>query len=329
MDNDKKLIACSPNISEGQDIKIIKKILTPVEKNKNLKLLLVHSFKDFNRTKVLFIGPPRDVHEAAVDIVKRAAEILNIEEHEGDHPCIGAVDVLPFIPLKNMNMKECVEIARNVAKDIGKKLKVPVFLYGNASKRDDFKNLSSVRDHEYEGLKALFDSGEIEPDFGPKQMDKRSGAIAVGARSFVSNLKFTINTNNGDIADQVAKKIRESGVEMQDGTHVPGKLKSVKAAGFKTPAFDKAFILMALTDHNLTPLHVAYIDTRKALENLNYDIEATEIQGFVLRKHLLDAGRYFMKIRNKSLSEENEIISYALDEMRIHNFNLKKKMLDF
>jgi glutamate formiminotransferase/formiminotetrahydrofolate cyclodeaminase len=323
-----KIVACSPNISEGRDIKKLRKMLANVEKNRKLKLLSVHSYKEYNRTKVLFMGPPEEVKRAAVEIVTVANKIIDMTKHKGKHPRTGAVDVIPFIPMKNIEMSECIKISHEVGEKIASKLNIPVFFYSEAAKRDEYKELSHIRDNEYSGLKKKFEDGTIKPDVGPDKFNSKSGVVVVGARPHSINMKFFINTTNFDIADKVAKQIRESGTELQDGTHVAGKLKSVLASACKDAESKKVFISVGLTDLSVTPLHIAYIDTKKALENLHYDIEAAEIQGHILKNDLLEAGKYFMKIRNKNLSNEKEILRYVLGEMKVLDFNIKKKMLE-
>jgi len=323
-----KLIACSPNISEGQDIRKIKQILRGVEKNKKLKLLKAHSFKNYNRTEVLFMGEPEEVKTAAIDVVRRTAKQINMKNHAGDHPRIGGIDVLPFIPVKNTDIGECTAIAHEVGKTIGKNLNIPVFYYGRAAKREEYRDLSNLRDEEYEGLKQQFDAKEIEPDDGPGKFNDKMGIIAIGARPGQINFKITINTNNIDIADKVAKIIRESGIEKEDGTSISGKLKETRAVALRGASGEKAYILLVLTDTEETPLHAAFIEAKKRLMNINYDIESTEIQSFLMKEDLVKAGKHFAVIRNKDLTKEKDLIKFALDEMKVRDFNVKKKLID-
>ena len=326
--NMSRQIACSLNISEGEQIKKIKSILLGIEKNKELKLLLVHSFKLFNRTHVYFMGTVEEVRKGAIEAIKNACDLLDMNKHTGDHPRIGVIDTVAFIPINEVKMDACVALAHDVGREIGSACSIPVFFYGEAAKREEFKVLSNLRDDEYEGIKELFKSGELKPDEGTKIFNSKCGAIAIGARHHSVNFKIVINTNNVEIADKVAKTIRESGVENVDGTHTAGVLTEVKASGFKDANEKNAFLLLALTNLDITPIHVAYREVCKALQNLNYEVESTEIQGFLFRKDLIDAGNVFASHRNKDFKKDKEIIGFALEAMKVKDFNLKKRLLD-
>jgi glutamate formiminotransferase len=324
----KEKIACSLNISEGEDIKKIRSILSGIEKNKELKLLLVHSFKLFNRTHVYFMGNCNEVKKGAIQAIKNACRILDMTKHAGDHPRIGVVDTVAFIPINDVKMETCISLAHEAGKEVGDECKVPVFFYGEAAQREEYKELSNLRDYEYEGLKDLFKTGELSSDAGAQNFNNKCGVVAVGARHHTVNFKITINTNNVEIADKVAKKIRESGVDNIDGTHEVGLLTGVKASGFKEVGGRNAFLMLSLTNLQVTPIHVAYREVRKALQNLNYEVESTEIQGFVFKQDLIDAGNVFASHRNKEFKKDKEIISFALDAMKVKDFNLKKRLLD-
>ena len=242
-----KIIECVPNFSEGRDMGIIREITDVIESVEGMKLLDVDPGKDTNRTVVTFAGDPESVSEAAYLAVKKASEVIDMSKHHGEHPRMGATDVVPFIPVSGIDMEETVIHARKLGERIGNELQIPVYCYENAAYKEDRKNLANCRSGEYEGLIKKLVDPEWIPDFGPTVFNKRSGATAVGARGFLVAFNVNLNTTSTRRANAIAFDVREKGRIKREGdpitgriildangdkVMIPGSLKSVKAIGW-------------------------------------------------------------------------------------------------
>ena len=216
-----QLVECVPNFSEGRDKDKIKQITDSIEKISGVELLDVDIGSDTNRTVVTFIGSPSRVEEAAFQAVKKASEIIDMRKHEGAHPRMGATDVCPFVPVSDVSMEDCINIANKVGKRIGEELKIPVYLYENAATTDDRQNLASVRAGEYEGLEEKLGEENWKPDYGSTKFNARSGATVVGAREFLIAYNINLNTTDRTYANEIAYEIRERGRWKRTGNIEP------------------------------------------------------------------------------------------------------------
>ena len=277
----KQLIECVPNFSEGRDMNIIKQITDVIETVSAVRLLDVDPGRDTNRTVVTFVGEPVAVCEAAFLAVQKAAELIDMSKHSGAHPRMGATDVCPLVPVAGISMEETAAYARKLAERIGADLKIPVFCYEEAAFEEKRKNLANVRAGEYEGLKKKLDDPAWKPDFGPAKFNSRSGATIVGARDFLVAFNVNLNTSSVRRANAIAFDVRERGREMREGDPVtgkvvkdkegnpvmiPGALKSVKAIGWYIPEYGFSQISMNLTNIGITPVHVAFDEVCKKAE---------------------------------------------------------------
>ncbi len=206
-----KIVECVPNFSEGRDLAIIKQITDEIEAVQGVQLLDVDPGESTNRTVVTFIGAPEPVKEAAFRAVKKAAELIDMRHHHGEHARFGATDVLPFVPVAGVTMEECAEYARETGKRIGEELGIPVYLYEHAASTPERQNLATVRAGEYEGLAKKLSDPAWAPDFGPAEFNARSGAIAVGAREFLIAYNINLNTTDRRYANEIAYELRERG----------------------------------------------------------------------------------------------------------------------
>jgi len=206
-----QLVECVPNFSEGRDDNIIKEITQAIETVPEIQILDVDMGADTNRTVITIIGPPNEISEAAFQAVKKASEIIDMTKHVGAHPRMGATDVCPFIPVSNISMKECIEIAKKTGKRIGEELKIPVYLYEKAANNDERKNLATIRAGEYEGFKEKIKDPNWKPDYGIPNYNEKSGVTAVGAREFLIAYNINLNTNDRTYANEIAYEIRERG----------------------------------------------------------------------------------------------------------------------
>lgn len=201
-----KLVECVPNFSEGRNKEIIESIVDEVRKTEGVKLLDYSSDKDHNRSVVTFLGGPEEVEEAAFKLIKKAAELIDMRNHQGAHPRMGATDVVPFIPIKDVTTEECVEISKKLGKRVGEELKIPVYLYEDAATSEERRNLAAIRKGQYEGFFEKIKQPEWKPDFGPCEMNVKSGATVIGARFPLIAYNVNLGTDNIEIANAIAKK---------------------------------------------------------------------------------------------------------------------------
>jgi glutamate formiminotransferase/formiminotetrahydrofolate cyclodeaminase len=215
------VVECVPNISEGRNPNSIKEVTDAIEAVADVRLLDVDPGEKTNRTVITFVGPPEAVEEAAYQTVKRAAQVIDMSSHEGEHPRMGATDVVPFVPVSGITMEECAEMARRVGARIGQELDIPVYLYENAASRPERRNLAKVRAGEYEGLEEKLKDPEWAPDFGPAAFNPRAGATAVGAREFLVAYNINLNTTDRRYANEIAYVLRERGRWKRVGNTTP------------------------------------------------------------------------------------------------------------
>ena len=329
----KRLIECVPNFSEGNDLSIIKQITDSIEAVEGVKLLDVDPGKATNRTVVTFVGEPEAVVEAAFQGVKRASELIDMRYHHGEHPRIGATDVLPLVPVAGVTLEECAQMARALAERIATELKVPTYCYESAALRPERKNLAVVRKGEYEGLQQRITQPDEMPDFGGGEWTEqaaRSGATVVGARDFLIAVNFNLNTTSTRRANAIAFDVREKGRPMRDKPIVgkimkdengktimiPGTLKGCKAIGWFIEEYGIAQVSMNITDIAATPLHIAFEEVCRAAAARGVRVTGTEIVGLVPRNALLEAGKYFLRKQQRSLGiTDEEILDIAVRSM--------------
>lgn len=266
----KKLIECVPNFSEGKDKKKIEKIYKAAKKIKNVKVFELEWDKSHNRSLFTIVGSPKDVLDSVFEAIKVATKLINMESQKGEHPRIGATDVVPFIPVSGVSMKECVEISKKLGKKVAKELKIPIFLYEASATRKDRRNLADVRKGEYEGLKEKIKTDkDKKPDFGPSEFHKTAGAMVVGARKFLVAYNVNLDTKDISVAKEIASKVREKG----------GGLKAVKALGFKVDGI--AQISMNLVDFEKTNFDEAFKEIDKLAKKKGVIIKSSEIYGMI------------------------------------------------
>jgi glutamate formiminotransferase/formiminotetrahydrofolate cyclodeaminase len=206
-----KIVECVPNFSEGRDIKIINAIAGAITAVQGVKFISAEPDKDYNRTVVTFIGTPSDVVEAAFKGTQKAAELIDMTLHKGEHPRLGATDVVPFVPVSGVTMEECVKLANEFGRRVGTELGIPIYLYEEAARTPERRNLSTIRKGEYEGLREKLTDPRWKPDYGSTAFNARSGATVTGARTFLIAYNVNLNTSDTKIANEIALQIRESG----------------------------------------------------------------------------------------------------------------------
>lgn len=351
MVQEKQIIECVPNFSEGRNKEVIKQITDEVERVKGVKLLDVDPGEATNRTVVTFVGEPQVVVEAAFRCVKKAAQLIDMRQHHGAHPRMGATDVCPLIPVAGITLEECARLARQLAERIAAELKVPCYCYEAAAATPERKNLAVCRKGEYEGLPERMTNPADAPDYGARAWDEqlaRTGCTAVGARDFLIATNFNLNTTSTRRANAIAFDVREKGRPQREGGSpvgkpmkdadgktimIPGTLKSTKAIGWFIDEYGIAQVSMNITDINVTPLHVAFDEVCRCAQNRGIRVTGTEIVGLIPKRTLIEAGRYFLKKQNRSTGiPEEDILKIAIKSMGLDDlkpFNPREKVIEY
>jgi len=316
----KQLIECVPNFSEGRDLNIIRQITDVIENVEGVRLLNVDPGKATNRTVVTFVGEPAPVIEAAFRAIRKAAELIDMSKHQGEHPRMGATDVCPLIPISGISMTETVQWAKKLGERVGKEQNIPVYLYESAQENPARRNLSLIRAGEYEGFFKKIKLPEWKPDFGPAEFPAGSGATVIGARDFLVAYNANLNTTSVRRANSVAFDVRENGrkVKNEKGEEInqPGTCKSVKAIGWFIEEYGIAQVSMNLTNISITPVHIAFDECVKSAYNRGMRVTGSELVGLIPLKAMLDAGAYFLKKQQRSTGvSEQELIRIAVKSM--------------
>ena len=333
----KKLIECVPNFSEGNDLNIIKQITDQIESVDGIKLLNVDPGKATNRTVVTFVGEPDAVIDAAFRGIAKAAELIDMSKHKGEHPRMGATDVCPLIPIAGITMEETVVYAKKLAEKVGKFLNLPVYLYEEAQSNPTRKNLSVIRAGEYEGFSTKIKLPEWKPDFGPSEYSVKSGATVIGARDFLVAYNVNLNTTSVRRANSIAFDVRENGrkVKNENGEEVvqPGSCKSVKAIGWFIEEYGLAQVSMNLTNINVTPLHIAFDECVKSAHQRGMRVTGSELVGLVPLKSLTDAGKYFLEKQERSSGvSEKELVRIAIKSLgldELGTFKPEERIIEY
>jgi len=343
-----QIIECVPNFSEGRDMTVIRQITDAIDSADGVALLDVDPGQATNRTVVTFAGDPSQVVEAAVRAAKKAAELIDMRQHRGEHPRFGAMDVCPLVPVSGISLEETAAYAHQLAKRLGREVGLTVFCYENAATSDERRNLANVRAGEYEGLEAKLAKPEWQPDYGPAEVNLKSGATAVGARDFLIAYNVNLNTTSTRRANAVAFDVREKGRIKRTGDpltgeivrddqgaplYIPGSLEAVKAIGWFIDEYGIAQISMNLTDLNRTPLHTAFDEVCKRAEARGMRVTGSELVGLVPLGAILDAGRHFLRKQGRSLGvPDHEIIKIAVKSLGLDDlkpFEPKEKIIEY
>lgn len=282
-----KIVECVPNFSEGRRKEVVDAIVSEILSVEGVRLLDREMDPDHNRSVITFIGGPEGVKEAAFRATKKAAELIDMNKHRGEHPRIGATDVIPFVPIEGVSMEECVEIARDVGRRIGEELQIPVYLYEEAATRPDRRDLANIRRGQYEGLKEEIETNpERKPDFGPAKMHPTAGATAVGAR--MPLIAFNVNLRTTDI--EIAKKIARA-VRFRNGG-----FRYVKAMGFEIKERGMVQVSMNLTNYEKTPIYRVFELIKAEAERYGVAIAGSEIIGLVPMRALVDVASFYLRL---------------------------------
>ncbi len=342
------IIECVPNFSEGRNLQTIKAITDAIESVDGIRLLDVDPGTATNRTVVTLVGSPDDVIEAVFRGIQKAAEVIDMRNHTGEHPRMGATDVCPLIPISGISMEETAVYAQKLAKRVAEELHIPTYLYEYAQPNQERNNLSVIRAGEYEGFFEKIKIPVWAPDYGPAEMNPTAGATVIGARDFLIAYNVNLNTKSTRIANRIAFDVREAGRVKREGNpysgkimnddngepiRIPGKLKSVKAIGWYIEEYKMAQISMNLTNYKISPLHIAFEETRMSADERGVRVTGSELVGLIPLQPLLDAGRYFLEKQGLSTGvSEADLIDCSIRSMGLNElgiFDPKKKIIEY
>jgi glutamate formiminotransferase len=280
-------VECVPNFSEGRRKDVVDKIVFSIRSVPGVKVLDVETDPDHNRSVVTFVGNKETVQEGAFRGARAARELIDLNKHKGQHPRMGALDVLPFVPISGVTLEECVGIANKVGARIAKELSVPVYMYEAAAKKPERKNLENVRRGEFEGLREAIISDESRyPDYGPRRVHPTAGATAVGARMPLIAFNVNLKSKDVSIAKEIAKKIRASS----------GGLPCVKALGFTLANRGMVQVSMNLTDYTITPIPKVFDAIQKEADSKGVEIAEGEIIGLIPLDAVCDVAARFLRV---------------------------------
>ncbi|MCA9753322.1 MAG: glutamate formimidoyltransferase, partial [Gemmatimonadetes bacterium] len=316
---------CVPNFSEGRDPARIEKITDVLRAAPGVTLLDVDPGFETNRTVVTFVGAPDDVVEAAFRAIAKAAEVLDMRQHSGAHPRMGATDVCPFVPVSGVTMEDCAELARRLGRRVGEELGIPVYLYEHAASRPERRNLADVRAGEYEGLAARAGKSEWKPDFGPNEFRPKTGATAIGAREFLIAYNVNVNVRSRDLAHDIALDVRDRGRRKRDAEGkpirgadgqfemIPGRFRECKAVGWYIPEYGAAQVSINLTNYHVTSMHDVFDAICEGATARGLRVTGSEIVGLVPLEAIRRAGVHVLKKAGLSAGvPERELVHAAV-----------------
>ena len=289
----KKMIECVPNFSEGRDLDKIEQIVNPFRGKEGVKLLDYQRDEDHNRLVVTALGEPVAMKQAVMEAIGVAVDLIDMRKHEGQHPRMGAIDVVPFIPIKNVSMTEAVDFSKDVANEVSKKYGLPVFLYEKSATSIERQNLAAIRKGQFEGMAEKLKDPQWKPDFGPKEIHPTAGVTAVGARMPLVAFNVNLNTDDLDIANAIAHRVR----------HISGGLRYCKAIGVALRERGIVQVSMNMTDYTKTALYRAFELVRIEARRYGVNIVGSEIIGLVPMEALIDTAVYYMGIEKFSVEQ--------------------------
>lgn len=288
-----KIIECVPNFSEGCDLEKVEKIVSAFRAKEGVKLLDYSTDKDHNRMVVTVVGEPEALKKAVIEAIGTAMEIIDLTQHKGQHPRMGAVDVVPFIPIRNVSMEEAIALSKEVGKEVADRYGLPVFLYEKAASAPHRENLAAIRKGEFEGLKEKMTQPEWKADFGPEQPHPTAGGVVIGARMPLVAYNVNLNTNKLEIADAIAKKVRFLG----------GGLRFCKAMGVELTERGIVQVSMNLTDFTKTAIYRAHELVRIEANRYGVSVVGAEIIGLVPMNALIDTAAYYLGLEDFSTKQ--------------------------
>jgi glutamate formiminotransferase/formiminotetrahydrofolate cyclodeaminase len=348
-----KLVECVPNFSEGRDQNKIGEIVKQMSDVTGITVLDVDSGPDTNRTVVTIVGSPEAVGEAAFQGIKRASEVLDMSQHSGTHPRMGATDVCPFIPVSDVSIEECVKLSKLVGKRVGDDLGIPVFLYDKSAQKPDRVKLPTIRKGEYEGLGEKLKDDNWKPDYGPSKRHVKGGATVMGCRGFLIAYNINLNTKDHRLATDIAFELREAGrskrtpnpnsknlldgeiVRNDDGSpvKVPGMFKDVKGIGWYVDIYNRAQISINFNNFKVSTIHDVFDAACILANERGIRVTGSELVGLIPLEAMLMAGRHYLNKQNRSLGVPiADIVECAVQSLGLNDvteFDPNVKIIDY
>ncbi len=332
-----KLIECIPNVSEGRDITIINAIADAIKSVDGVYLLNVDSGESANRTVYTFVGTPKAVVEAGYRLFEKAHELIDMRNQSGEHPRMGAVDVFPMVPLKNMTIEEVDRFAVQLAEKVGRDFNVPIYLYASSARREERENLALIRRGEYEGMSEKMKDPQWKPDYGPAEFNPQTGTTALGARDFLIAFNVNLNTKDEEVAWEIARDVREIGRVVTDAggrkKRIPGKCVGLKAIGWYIEEFACAQVSMNITDLSETGVYEAFEACKESAAERGYEVTGAELVGLVPKSEMIYAGRKFLKLDLQEIEHsERELIEIAVETMNLSSvkpFDIDERIIEY
>jgi glutamate formiminotransferase len=297
----KKIIECVPNFSEGRDLKKIEKIVEPFRSQDGVKLLDYQNDEDHNRAVVTVVGAPQPLKKALIAAMGVAIDVIDMRQHQGQHPRMGAIDVVPFIPVKNVTPQEAVQISKDVAGKVADKYNLPVFLYEKSATKPERRNLATIRKGQFEGMAEKVKQADWKPDFGPAQIHPSAGVTAMGARMALVAFNVNLNTDNFEIADRIAKQVR----------HISGGLRYCKGIGIALKDRGIVQVSMNMTDYTQTALYRVFELIKIEARRYGVNVVGSEIIGLVPMEALIDTAAYYLGLEDFSMEQ---VLEYRIYE---------------
>jgi glutamate formiminotransferase / formiminotetrahydrofolate cyclodeaminase len=338
-----KIVECVPNFSEGKDKAVINAISAAIESVSGVKLLNVDPGEDFNRTVYTFVGEPEPVLQAAFQGAKVGTALIDMTKHKGEHARMGALDVCPFIPIKSVTDKDCIELSKKFGKKMAEELGIPVFLYAKSASKPDRVKLPDIRKGEYEALEEKFKDSCFKPDYGKAEFVPKSGATATGCRDILLAYNINLNTNDKEIASEISGKIRTSGVVKKDkngnkiigpdgkAERIPGRFKGLQAGGMMYDE-NTAQVSMNLLNYKEVNLHDVFEAVKEEANKLGAKATGSEIVGLVPAESLILAGKFYEKKEGLKISDEEELINLAVEKLglsELYPFKVEEKVIEY
>ena len=289
----KKIIECVPNFSEGRDLDKIEKIVKSFQGKDGVKLLDYQNDEDHNRLVVTVVGKPGALKTALYEAFRSALDVIDMRRHKGQHPRMGAVDVVPFVPIKNVSMAEAVDLSIQIAKHVSETFNLPVFLYEASATRPERRNLANIRKGQFEGMANKIKKPEWKPDFGPEKIHPTAGVTAIGARMPLVAFNVNLDTDNLAIANDIAEKVR----------HISGGLRYCKGIGVKLEERGMVQVSMNMTDYTKTALYRSFELIKMEAGRYGVNVVGSEVIGLVPMAALIDTAVYYMGIENFSMGQ--------------------------
>jgi len=317
-----KIIECVPNFSTS-DPTVIKAITDAIEAIYDIKLLNVDPDVDYNRVVITFVGTPESVGEAAFQGIVKATDLIDMKEHKGEHPRIGATDVCPFVPIKGVTDEECIQIARQLAEKVANELKVPTYLYAKAATSEERVRLPNIRKGEYEGLREKIVDPKWKPDFGEPIFNERSGAYVIGARDFLIAYNVNIDSEDVEIATAIGRTVRESGWWVEkDGQKVrePGLFEGIQGMGVTLERPDRKLTQVSMNVMNyreLTKPHEVFEEIKRLATEKGVSVTGSEIVGLIPLEAILMTGKYYAT----NEEDEGQLIKIAIDNLGLSDLD--------